>query len=419
MYDVDLTTPLLQLNPPVLVRADGGTPTVADLVALRRSGGGTTTVAATHNSTTITTAHATTPAVSSSLAARKLHDAKSVARQISRSGEVPPRAHTTDIPGRRRGTQKGNGLHDAATTRAADHAAYAATGSAPPSPSAAARGGHSFGSAADAAHSETDEAGAAVLVASAAAPSSAGNESIALSLPHLMRHIGDTGALLDTLFPLQPLHNAASSPTRAETVSVQTVSAAPASREDVMALHATLRERLEARRARASGLCGIRRSIYIDLFSELVRQVTIEEPARGLLLARVRENEEHALQVHAGLLREGENFVASKLLQDTQSMAVLQERLSDLRKDKTQLEVRRHDLQDARQELERRFEEQRQTRRAQQQDELNYLRRANQQLSLRLKMETERASSGGGGAAAAGGGAEESNAAGAAPSAAS
>jgi hypothetical protein len=402
---------------------------VVDLAALRRGGGG----------------GGGGPPFAS-LAARKLHDAKSTARQVSRTGEAPSRAHTTEIPRRRRGsihahqrpqkkaasTVSGSQptireITAAASTRAADQALYGTAGSAPQSPSAAAAAAQSSPvptAASGSPFASTAAPSSPSLVASAAAARAlSGEQSLSLNLPYLMRHIQDTGALLDMLFPLQVPPNAISNDgsgapvaessahaaeSAAAMVSVQTVSTDPASREAVVALHAALRARLQARRARPTGLCAIRRSIYSDLFSELVRQVTIEEPARGLLLARVRENDEHALRVHAALLREGENYVAGKLLQSTQSVTVLNERLAQLQREKMQLEVRRHDLQNARRELEQHFEERRQLRHAQQQDELNYLRRANQQLSLRLKMETERASAGGGsiGGNAAGGSGE-------------
>lgn len=422
----DLFSPLLQLNPPVLVRTRGS-PGAIDLAALRRAAanGGTSSPSHAHARSTeaaavatTTTRNGTTPVIS--LAARKLHDAKSAARQVSRMGEAPSRAHTTVILGQRRGSTsiQRQPLPKTAGTivshRTADQPSYGSAGSAPPSPSAAPQPPPppSYTRGAAVSNEDVDSA-PLITAAAAAATASAEEQGLAPNLPYLMRHTQDTGALLDTLFPLQfqqqmggSSTGGAGESTSEALVAVQTVSAAPASREAVMALHAALRARLEARRARPTGLCSIRRSIYADLFSELVRQVTVEEPARGLLLARVRENDEHALHVHAALLREGESFAASKLLQDTQSTTALLGRLSELQTEKTQLEVRRHNLQNVRQELERRFEEQRQIRHAQQQDELNYLRRANQQLSLRLKIETERASAGGGA-----GGAEVSSAA--------
>ncbi|KPA76637.1 putative 33 kDa inner dynein arm light chain axonemal [Leptomonas pyrrhocoris] len=430
MDGVALFAPLLQLNPPVLVRTNGDAG-VIDVAALRRAGGGSTsnggggactstssrTSPAPTRKASTATSNSRSTAVAS-LAARKLHEAKSTARQVSRTGDVPPRAHTTEMPGRRKesmGTQQKAAHAVNGGPRAADRSSCGATGSAPPSPTAAAGRGVAAQPPPTAGltpFTNEEDPSTPAVTAVAAAAASPGDQNLLFNLPYLMRHIQDTGALLDTLFPLQLPQRLANDGSGSgneeeaaatEMVSVQTVSAAPASREAVIALHATLRARLEARRARPTGLCGIRRSVYADLFSELVRQVTIEEPARGLLLARVRENEEHALQVHAALLRESENFVAGKLLQETQSVTALMKRLSELREEKKQLEVRKHDLHDERQKLEQLFDEQRQIRKVQQQDELNYLRRANQQLSLRLKMETERASVGDGN-----GGAEES-----------
>ncbi|KPI85249.1 putative 33 kDa inner dynein arm light chain axonemal [Leptomonas seymouri] len=458
MNGVDPFTPLLQLNPPVLVRANGG-PSVIDLAAFRCAAAITGNCSGSGNRTShssisgsFTATVSNRPAALPSHAARKLNDAKSTARQVSRIGDVAQRAHTTEVPGRRKGSigmqqtaastikakqRTANELTGMALARTADQPSYGATGSTPPTPhSASGRGVTPQSTAASGGTPYTsgeDHPAPAITVVAAAAAAPSDDETFTLNLPYLMRHIQDTGALLDMLFPLQtlqrPENDSGSSNTVTATatdgnedeaepatlVSVQTVSTAPASREAVMALHATLLARLEARRARPTGVCRIRRTIYADLFSELVRQITIEEPARGLLLARVRENEEHALQVHAALLREGENFVANKQLQETQSITMLTKRLSDLMEEMAQLEVQKHNLSDARMELERRFEEQRQARRALQQDELNYLRRTNQQLSLRLKMETERATAGGVAAATSGasgdGGSEENAAA--------
>lgn len=407
MADSDLTAPLLQLNPPVLVRTTGGDVGAIDLVALRRSAAAGTNAASGTPARPLRGGFTASPA--SSVAVRKLRDAKRTAQSVTRAQTVqaPESKRKSSLTGRSIAV-----LGAAASARAAGTPSGRGKGTA-----AAATGGGegppSRGGSAPATASHNIEApeqqqrrASTVVAATAAAAAPIDGSRVAMNLPHLMRHIQDTGALLDTLFPLSLAPTGA--PAGEGLTAVQTVSTAPAFRDDVIALHATLRERLEARRARPTGLCAIRRSLYRDLFSELVRQVTVEEPVRGLLLARVREEAEHALQVHAALLREGGRFAAGKLLQDTQHSTVLQERVSVLEEEKVALEARQHELLEACHEVERRFEEDRQLRRKQQQDELNYLRRANQQLSLRLKMETERETAGGdaepsgnGGAAAA------------------
>lgn len=212
-------------------------------------------------------------------------------------------------------------------------------------------------------------------------------------LPRLMWNINDAQALLNTIFPPVVEDDATTSPGGG--VPSGFVSTKPASREEVSALHAALRSRLELRRAQPDGICAIRRAIYDDLFAELVRQTTIEEPARGVLLERVRVDAMHSLQVQAELLSSGEAFATQKFLQSTEGSDALHRRLENLRREKSELEARRHALGIVRVSIEHRLEEERQALRKQQHDELNYLRRANQQLSLRLKIETERATAAG------------------------
>lgn len=193
-------------------------------------------------------------------------------------------------------------------------------------------------------------------------------------------------------------------------ISVQHVSHAPATREEVTLLHDALRHRLQERRAKPSDLCSIRRAIYNDVFCEVMRQVTVEEPARGVLLQRIKQDADHTLEVHADLLARAHFFAACKA-QDAQrsescdntssdSMGWLRAKLEALQKDKVLLEARRHELLAARDALEQRIDEEQLARNKACQEELAYLRRANQQLSIRLKAETERTSAnnvGGGG----------------------
>ena len=70
---------------------------------------------------------------------------------------------------------------------------------------------------------------------------------------------------------------------------IQYVSHNNASREDVANLQKLLDERLLARQARESGICPIREELHSQCFDEIIRQVTIDCPERGLLLMRVRD----------------------------------------------------------------------------------------------------------------------------------
>ena len=69
----------------------------------------------------------------------------------------------------------------------------------------------------------------------------------------------------------------------------QHVSHQPAKREDVLELKTALDQKLNERQARETGICPVREELYSQVFDELIRQVTLDCPERGLLLLRVRD----------------------------------------------------------------------------------------------------------------------------------
>ncbi len=70
---------------------------------------------------------------------------------------------------------------------------------------------------------------------------------------------------------------------------MQYVSKEPATRLDVITLQEMLDKRLVERQAREAGICPVREDLYHQCFDELIRQVTLDGPERGLLLLRVRD----------------------------------------------------------------------------------------------------------------------------------
>lgn len=70
---------------------------------------------------------------------------------------------------------------------------------------------------------------------------------------------------------------------------MQHVSKDPATRHDVIVLQEQLDRRHLERQARETGLCPVREDLYTQAFDELIRQVTMDGPERGLLLLRVRD----------------------------------------------------------------------------------------------------------------------------------
>ena len=70
---------------------------------------------------------------------------------------------------------------------------------------------------------------------------------------------------------------------------IQYVSPTPATREKSRDLFKALDQKLKERRAKDKGICPVREELYSQCFDEIIRQVTIDNPERGLLLLKVRD----------------------------------------------------------------------------------------------------------------------------------
>ena len=84
---------------------------------------------------------------------------------------------------------------------------------------------------------------------------------------------------------------------------MQYVSKDPATRLDVITLQELLDKRLLERQARETGICPVREDLYQQCFDELIRQVTLDGPERGLLLLRVRDEIRMTIDAYKILVR--------------------------------------------------------------------------------------------------------------------
>eukprot|EP00041_Stephanoeca_diplocostata_P023764 m.590661 g.590661 ORF g.590661 m.590661 type:complete len:292 (-) comp22377_c0_seq22:3272-4147(-) len=87
--------------------------------------------------------------------------------------------------------------------------------------------------------------------------------------------------VLDAIFPPK-------STEKNGTLYTQKVSRNPATNLDVIALQDRLDQGLQQRQARETGLCPIRSQLYTEAFDEIIRQTTLSNADRGLMLLRVR-----------------------------------------------------------------------------------------------------------------------------------
>ena len=92
----------------------------------------------------------------------------------------------------------------------------------------------------------------------------------------------------------------------------QQVSHEPASRIDVARLREMLDQKLLERQARETGLCPVREELFQQCFDEIIRQVTLDEPVRGLLLLRVRDDIKQTNSAYQTLYQSAVTFAMRK-----------------------------------------------------------------------------------------------------------
>nr|XP_040021183.1 axonemal dynein light intermediate polypeptide 1 [Gasterosteus aculeatus aculeatus] len=162
----------------------------------------------------------------------------------------------------------------------------------------------------------------------------------------------------------------------------QQVSVAPSTREDVSGLEELLDMKLQQWQARGTGICPLRRKLFSQCFDELIRQVTVECTEMGLLLLRVRDEIQMTLAAYRALSDSSMAFGMRKALQAELEKTIYDlgpEEREDLRKQLNQLTAyKKH--------LEKRENERRQVEEKIHTQEIQFLKRINQQLKDQLSV---------------------------------
>jgi len=166
---------------------------------------------------------------------------------------------------------------------------------------------------------------------------------------------------------------------------VQHVSSTPATRLDVINLQEQLDMRLQQRQARETGICPVRRELYSQCFDELIRQVTINCAERGLLLLRVRDEIRMTIAAYQTLYESSVAFGMRKTLMAEQGKADLEKKVVELEDDKRDLERQVNELKSKIDQIEKRNSEQRSVEEKKHNEEIQYLKKTNQQLKTQLE----------------------------------
>ena len=221
--------------------------------------------------------------------------------------------------------------------------------------------------------------------------------------------------ILSSILPPQPADSVAGSgvrvpkpppkvgsPTSAATIEavkaadvqyLQFVSAAAATRLDAIHLQERLNSRLVQRQAQETGLCPVRRELYSEAFDELIRQVTVNCPERGLLLLRIRDEAKMTIDASKALFEGAHAFGVRKALVAENGFAEMKRIIKQLTKEKAELEVKILELTQRCETIDRNAQDQRVHDEKKRNDELSFYHRTNRQLASQLKTETDKANS--------------------------
>ncbi len=143
--------------------------------------------------------------------------------------------------------------------------------------------------------------------------------------------------------------------------------------------------RLKQRQARETGICPIRRELYSQCFDELIRQVTINCAERGLLLLRVRDEIRMTLAAYQALYESSTAYGMRKALMAESGKAELESKIAEINEQKDELERQIQDLKLKIDQLERKYAEQKDAEEKKHTEEIQFLKRANQQLKQQLE----------------------------------
>lgn len=166
---------------------------------------------------------------------------------------------------------------------------------------------------------------------------------------------------------------------------MQYVSKEPATRLDVITLQELLDKRLLERQARETGICPVREDLYQQCFDELIRQVTLDGPERGLLLLRVRDEIRMTIDAYKILYESSVTFGVRKQLQAEQGMADLEKSVEALEEKKKELESQVAELRNKVEITEKRGNERKALEDKKRFEELDFLRYQGQHLDSFLR----------------------------------
>ena len=166
---------------------------------------------------------------------------------------------------------------------------------------------------------------------------------------------------------------------------IQYVSPEPATREKARDLFKALDEKIKERQAREKGICPVREELYSQCFDEIIRQVTIECPERGLLLVKVRDEIKMTIASYQTLYESAILFGIRKQIQTEAGKEELKNRLLTLEDRKKELIKKKEQLDNKLKAFDKTIAERNQIETAKREEQSAFLRQQNENLDKFLK----------------------------------
>lgn len=165
---------------------------------------------------------------------------------------------------------------------------------------------------------------------------------------------------------------------------VQQVKSVAATRDEVTELSDELSNLLVSRQAREKGICPIRRELYDDVFDELIRQITIDCVERGLLLLGIRDEISMTTKAYQTLYDSSVAFGTRKAIMADSGKVEFQGEIARLEGEKRELERQFNETKSECDNIEKREQERRAVDEKKRQEEIQFLKRTNQQLKQQV-----------------------------------
>lgn len=102
------------------------------------------------------------------------------------------------------------------------------------------------------------------------------------------------------------------------------------SNEAIEELAKHLETLIRDRKCKLEGVCEIRNELYMEAFNELIRQITIDCPERGLFLANIRDEIGYSLSAFEELYDNGMSFNSRRQVSADQDADILNSRKGEL-----------------------------------------------------------------------------------------